>query len=111
MGHPLAPSRQLLATWVVAAWQKVPEDLVKKAWLVCGYTEIKDPEKKATSEAFVQYSSHDLGSLVESIEGSDAVMAWIDDANDPVEFSEEEDEDNNINDDKDDESVEVRTPR
>ena len=54
----------------------------------------------------MQYFSHDLGSLVESIEGSDVIMAWIDDANDPVEFSEEEDEDNNLNDDKDDESVE-----
>ena len=84
----------------MSAWEKVPEDLVKKAWLVCGYTEIKDPEKKATSEAFVQYSSHDLGSHVESIAGSDAMMAWIDDANDPVDFSEEEDEDKNLNDEQ-----------
>ena len=105
-GHPLAPSRQLLATWVVAAWEKVPEDLVKKACLVCAYTDIKDIDKKATSKALVQYSSHDLGSLVESIAGSGAMMAWIDDANDPVEFSEEEDEDNNLNDVKYDESVE-----
>ena len=60
-GHPLAPYRQLLATWVVAAWEKVPIYIVKKAWLVCGYTEIKDLKKKATSEALVQYSSHDLG--------------------------------------------------
>ena len=86
-GHPFDPSRQLLATWVVAVWEKVSEDLVKKAWLFCGYTYIKDLKKKATSEALVQYSSHDLGSLIESIAGSDAMMEWIDDANDPVDFS------------------------
>ena len=34
------------------------------------------------------------------------MMAWIDDANDPVEFYEEEDKDNNLNDVKYDESIE-----
>ena len=32
--HPLAPSRQLLTQWVVAAWEQVPEDLIKIVWEV-----------------------------------------------------------------------------
>ena len=54
----------------------------------------------------MKYISPNLGSLVESIAGSDTIMEWIDDANNPVGFSEEEDEDNNLNDDKDDEYFE-----
>ena len=34
-GIPKTPSRQLLATWVVEAWDKIPEQLCKKAWEVC----------------------------------------------------------------------------
>jgi hypothetical protein len=36
-GNPKPPSRQLLATWVVKAWEKIPEQLVRKAWTACGY--------------------------------------------------------------------------
>ena len=39
-GHPLAPSRQLLAQWVVQAWEKVPEELIRKAWVVSGYKDV-----------------------------------------------------------------------
>ena len=31
-GHLLAPSRQLLAQWIVKAWAKVPKELVRKLW-------------------------------------------------------------------------------
>ena len=33
-GHPLAPSRQLLAQWIVKAWAKVPKEPVQKSWEV-----------------------------------------------------------------------------
>ena len=33
----MAPSRQLLATWTVKAWEKVPEELVRKSFTVWGY--------------------------------------------------------------------------
>ena len=36
-GHPIPPSRQLCATWVVEAFDKLPTELIKKAWQVCGY--------------------------------------------------------------------------
>ena len=31
-GHPMAPSHQLLAQWIVKAWAKVPKELVQKSW-------------------------------------------------------------------------------
>ena len=37
-GTPEAPSRQQLATWVVQAWDKIPEEMVRKSWTACGYT-------------------------------------------------------------------------
>ena len=47
-GTPLAPSRQQLATWVVEAWDKIPEEMVRKSWTACGYTpegEISFPDR------------------------------------------------------------------
>ena len=41
-GHPLAPSRQLLAQWIVKKWAKVPKELVRKSWEVCGYKSTED---------------------------------------------------------------------
>mgnify|MGYP003899775703 CR=1 FL=1 len=33
-GNPKPPSRQLLATWVVKAWEKIPEQLVRNRWFI-----------------------------------------------------------------------------
>lgn len=41
-GHPLAPSRQQMAHWIVDSWDEIPADLVKKAWTACGYLPQKD---------------------------------------------------------------------
>ena len=35
--HPIAPSRQQLAQWVVESWEKITKELVVKAWSACGY--------------------------------------------------------------------------
>ena len=35
-GHPLAPSRQLLAQWIVKAWAKVQKEPVRKLWEIYG---------------------------------------------------------------------------
>ena len=80
-GHPYAPSCQLLAQWVVQAWDRISEDLVRKAWAVCGYRPVEDLEGEATSDAVVEYSQQELGTIVERIMGDDARMAWIDEAN------------------------------
>ena len=65
-GGPKPPSRQLLATWVVKAWKKVPRELVKKAWTACGYpseAELGDPNVST----IVPYSPLQLSGLVEEI--------------------------------------------
>ena len=41
-GNPQAPSRQLLSTWVVKAWDLIPEELVRKSWTACDYKSEKD---------------------------------------------------------------------
>ena len=43
-GHPSMPSSQLCAQWVVKAWNKVSENLIRKAWIVCGYKSVSDLE-------------------------------------------------------------------
>ena len=36
-GAPIAPNMNILSTWIVEAWEKVPEELVRKSWTACGY--------------------------------------------------------------------------
>ena len=95
-GHPLDPSRQLLAKWIVKAWSKVPKELVRKSWEVCGYKSIEDlsNEEETVSVAVINYSHEQLGTMIENISGDDARMAWIDEANDrqPV-FTKEDNDD------------------
>ena len=83
-GHPLAPSRQLLAQWIVKAWAKVPKELVRKSWEVCGYKSTEDliNEEETASVALINNSQEKLGTMIENIAGDDAKMAWIYEAND-----------------------------
>ena len=57
-GHPLAPSRQLRAQWIVKAWDKVPKEPVRKSWEVCGYKSTQDlsKEEETASVAVINYS-------------------------------------------------------
>ena len=82
-GHPLVPSCQLLAQWIVKAWAKVPKELVQKSWEVCGYKSTVDMsnEEETASVAVINYSQEQLGTMIENISGDDAIMEWIDEAN------------------------------
>ena len=43
------PTRVQLATWVKAAWDKVPTELIKKSFIVCGVSNaIDNSEDKDT---------------------------------------------------------------
>ena len=57
---------------------KIPGGLVRKPWIVSGYTGVDKLHEKAAHEEMVQYSSQELGSMVEKIADDDAMMAWID---------------------------------
>ena len=100
-GHLYPPSRQLLAIWVVDEWRQVPKELVRKAWVVSGYKEIKKLQEDATSNKMIQYLAQELGSIVESIAGDDAMMAWQEDVNDPDTYFEEDDEEDDEEEDDD----------
>ena len=82
--HPLAPSCQLLAQWIVKAWAKVPKQPFRKSWEVYGYnsTENLSNEEETTSVAVINYSQEQLGTMIENISGDYARMSWIDEAND-----------------------------
>ena len=83
-GHPLDPSRQMLAQWIVKTWAKFPKELVRKSWEVSGYNSTEDMsnEEEMASVAVINYSQEQLGTMIENISGDDARMAWIDEAND-----------------------------
>jgi hypothetical protein len=91
-GHPCAPSRQLLVQWVVQAWEKIPTDLIKKAWTVSGYKKFSDLEASNTGD-IVQYSPQELGTIIENLTDDNFVMAFQDEMNDPdPEFPEDEED-------------------
>ena len=76
-GNPVAPSCQLLAQWVVVAWEK-PHALVKKAWVVCGYQSQEELTKETGGNtSIVSYSSQELGSIIEKVAGEDAAMHFL----------------------------------
>ena len=93
--HPLAPSRQLFAQWIVKAWAKVPKEHVRKSWEVYGYKSTEDliNEEETASVTVINYSQEQLGTMIENISVDDARMEWIDEANDrqPVFPKEEND--------------------
>ena len=78
-GHPLAPSCQLLAQWIVKAWAKVPKEPVRKSWEFYGYKSTEDlsNEEETASVSVINYSQEQLGAMIENIVGDDARMAWI----------------------------------
>ena len=83
-GQSLAPYHQLLDQWIVKAWDKVPKELVQKSWEVCGYKSTEDlsNQEETASVAVINYSQEQLGKIIENIAIDDAIMAWIDEAND-----------------------------
>ena len=94
-GHPLAPSRQLLAQWIVKAWAKVPKEHVRKSWEVYGYKSTEDlsNEEDTASVAVINYSQEQLGTMIENIAGDYARMACIDETNDRQPIFPKEDND------------------
>ena len=76
IGHPLAPSCQLLVQWIVKAWAKVPKEIVRKLWEVCGYysTEDLSNEEETAIVAVINFPQEQLGTMIENIAKDDARM-------------------------------------
>lgn len=80
-GNPKPPSRQLLATWVVKAWEKIPEQLVRKAWTACGY----QTEEQLCSKTLGQMVVWDENAIIKNLAeicGDDAVTHYRSEEND-----------------------------
>ena len=93
-GHPMVPSRQLCAQWVVKAWNKVSDKLIQKSWEVCGYKNIHDLENKESSvHDLVQYEKNKTIRIVESVAGSDALYHFLNPEN---EIGTPDDDENNV---------------
>ena len=82
-GNPKPPSRQLLATWVVKAWDMIPEELVRKAWTACGYeTEEQLCSNNATQGQLVVWDESAIIKNISQICGDDAVVHYTSEEND-----------------------------
>src|SRR5210317_299623 len=80
-GTPLPPSRQQLATWVVEAWDKIPEEMVRKSWTSCGYT----PEGEISFSGrgqIVPWTKDEVRAMVKEYCGQDAADFLLDEEND-----------------------------
>jgi hypothetical protein len=103
-GAPKPPTRQQLVSWVVEAWEKVPEEMCAKAWTACGY-KTKQELAGDSSTSVVPYDTHQIGQLVERLCGQEALVNFNDsemvDA-DPPFLSDIDVDDDNDNDDDDD---------
>ena len=101
-GQIKPPTRQLCAQWVVKAWEKIPEEIVRKAWDVCGYKsvrEIQNIEENQTNNTDTSlvkhYSPDEIVTIMEKAGGKEAMQLIrdpeneIDEAQDDSEETEE----------------------
>ena len=94
-GAPLPPSRQQMASWVILAWDKVPEELCAKAWTACGY-KTKDQLCGDKETALVEWTDKQVDVMVEKLIGSTNSVTYSADielVSPDAEHPEEEDSD------------------
>ena len=96
-GAPIAPTRKILSTWILKAWEKVPEYLVRKSWTACVYI----PEYKinaSNEDAIITYSAAKVGNLVGKLCGENYCTNFEDEVAvgpDPFPSSDDEGDDDN----------------
>ena len=70
-GAPISPTRHLLSGFILGAWEKVPEELVRKSLTACGYIP-EDQINASNEDAIIFYSAAKVGTLVEKLCGEDS---------------------------------------
>jgi len=58
----------LLATWIVKAWDLIPEELVRKSWTACGYKSEKH-RSCPNGGTMVVFTDKQVGMMVEELCG------------------------------------------
>lgn len=66
-GNLRPPSRQLLATWIVAAWKRISPQLIVKAFVSTGITTPADYQDTAFAELLEQHPDQFVGAEVHDI--------------------------------------------
>ena len=104
-GQIKPPTRQLCAQWVVKAWEKIPEEIVRKAWDVCGYKsvrEIQNIEENQTNNTDTSlvkhYSPDEIVTIMEKAGGKEAMQLIRDPENEVGEAQYDSEETENDND-------------
>ena len=92
-GQPIAPTRQMCATWVVQAWSDIPEELIRKSWEVCGYKSISDLNNvEGSANTVIEYNQNMIVEIMEAAGGQQAVHHILNSENDVGEAEEEDDD-------------------
>ena len=77
-GHPFVPSHQLCAAWVVSAWERVPEALVRKAWTVGNYKTFEElqqsPGKESSEHNIIIYDQNNIVDIITECENSSVLI-------------------------------------
>ena len=106
-GSPLPPTRQQTSTWVVEAWDLIPEELCAKAWTACGF-KTKEDLASEKETAVTPYTIDQVGRMIENAIGEEIFNLVQDEASsgaDPL-FPEEEEGETETEDEEKEESSE-----
>ena len=77
-GHPLIPSRQLCATWVVQAWEKVPEELICKAWDLANYKTVEEISlENCSRREITQFAQQDIVKTLGPVVDETVLMHYL----------------------------------
>ena len=63
-GQPIIPSCQLCATWVVQAWDELPNALIKKAWEVANYKSMDDIANESNNHELTSYTVSQMNDAI-----------------------------------------------
>ena len=73
-GHTFVPCRQICATWVFSAWERVAEALVRKAWSVGNYKTFEElqpfPSEESSEHHFIICNQNNIIEIITEEENS-----------------------------------------
>ena len=89
--HPITPSRQLCATWVVKAWEQIPEALIRKAWDLANYKSMEEIERENYSREIIELTEDNIIEAIAPVADEQILLHYLSEDNvyDNGEFDDE----------------------
>ena len=89
--HPITPSRQLCATWVVKAWEQIPEALIHKAWELANYKSMEEIERENCSREVIELTQDNIIEAIAPVADEQILLHYLSEDNvyDNGEFDDE----------------------